>query len=167
MNFATKRSWTLHSEEAKKMISCNCNLFIQMIALGSVRWASRELRFTASAAPLNVFLCSKRISVTVRRSEVSAVAFLQKAVARACAVVLGDVSALCTRQAHTAPPKAFSAVVGLGWLSNALASRGTSFARDFHSLKLRIFHSEWKVSPIGSPFCRSCTSEKWREKMKK
>lgn len=39
----------------------------------------------------------RRSAVTVRRSEVFAVAFLQKAVARARAVVLVDVSALCTR----------------------------------------------------------------------
>lgn len=67
----------------------------------------------------------RRCTVTVRRSKVFAVAFLQKAVARACAVVLVDVSALCTRRAHTAPPKAFPAV-GLGWLQSALARQPTA-----------------------------------------
>lgn len=61
----------------------------------------------------------RRSTVTVRRSEVFAVAFLQKAVARAGAVVLVDVSALCTCT-HGDPSNAFPAV-GLGWLQSALA----------------------------------------------
>lgn len=45
----------------------------------------------------------RQSTVTVRRSEVFAVALLQKVVVRACAVVLVDVSASCTRPFERLP----------------------------------------------------------------